>query len=249
MKLYSYFRSSASYRVRIALALKGLSFEYAAVHLLKDGGQQRSSAYRSLNPDCLVPTLEDGPHLLTQSLAIVEYLNELHPEPPLLPSNPADRAYVRSVALQVACEIHPVNNLRVLQYLKNTFDITEEQKSEWYRHWVHVGLTSLEARLCHDERAKDFVFGSTPSMADISLIPQVWNARRFSIPLDSYPTVVRIAENAMALDAFKKVEPANQPDMEWLKTDNQLRERADSTGRRNTFDRGGVYVTTSAVDA
>src|SRR6478735_3174457 len=140
MKLYSYFRSSASYRVRIALALKGLPYEYAAVHLLAGGGQQLSSVYRSLNPDGLVPTLEDGSQVLTQSLAIVEYLDELHPEPALLPSDPADRAYVRSVALQVACEIHPVNNLRVLQYLKSKLGITEEQKTEWYRHWIDAGF-------------------------------------------------------------------------------------------------------------
>jgi maleylacetoacetate isomerase len=214
MKLYSYFRSSASYRVRIALALKGLSFEYAAVHLLKDGGQQRSSTYSALNPENLVPTLEDGPHVLTQSLAIVEYLNELHPEPPLLPSDAADRAYVRSVALQVACEIHPVNNLRVLQYLKSNLGVTEEQKTEWYRHWVDVGFSSLEARLTTDDRVQDFVFGSTPTVADISLIPQVWNARRFNISLDNYPTIVRITENAMALGAFKKAEPVYQPDTE-----------------------------------
>lgn len=214
MKLYSYFRSSASYRVRIALALKGLPYEYAAVHLLKGGGQQLSSVYRSLNPDSLVPTLEDGSQVLTQSLAIVEYLDELHPEPALLPSDPADRAYVRSVALQVACEIHPVNNLRVLQYLKNELGITEEQKTEWYRHWVDFGFASLEARLSTDERAQDYVFGNTPTLADVCLVPQVWNARRFNIPLESYPTVVGIADRAMALEAFRQAEPANQPDAE-----------------------------------
>lgn len=214
MRLYSYFRSSASYRVRIALALKGLPFEYAAVHLLKGGGQQLSSVYRSLNPDSLVPTLEDGPHVLTQSLAIIEYLDELHPEPPLLPRDPADRAFVRSVALQVACEIHPVNNLRVLQYLKKSFGISEEQKTEWYRHWVDEGFSSLEARLKSGTRAGQFVLGTAPSIADICLVPQVWNARRFNIPLDEYPTVVRIAENAMALEPFRRAEPANQPDAE-----------------------------------
>jgi maleylacetoacetate isomerase len=214
MKLYSYFRSSASYRVRIALALKGLPYEYAAVHLLAGGGQQLSSVYRSLNPDSLVPTLEDGSQVLTQSLAIVEYLDELHPEPALLPSDPADRAYVRSVALQVACEIHPVNNLRVLQYLKNKLGITEEQKTEWYRHWVDVGFASLEARLSTDERAQDYVFGNMPTLADICLVPQVWNARRFNIPLENYPTVVGIADRAMALEAFRQAEPANQPDAE-----------------------------------
>jgi maleylacetoacetate isomerase len=214
MRLYSYFRSSASYRVRIALALKGMSYEYAAVHLLKGGGQQLSSVYRSLNPDSLVPTLENGPHVLTQSLAIVEYLNELYPEPPLLPSDPADRAYVRSVALQVACEIHPVNNLRVLQYLKKQLGVSDEQKTEWYRHWIDVGFNALELRLKDEPRVGDFVFGGAPTLADICLVPQVWNARRFKIPLDGYSTVVRLANNAMALKAFQQAEPANQPDAE-----------------------------------
>ncbi|MCX4170812.1 MULTISPECIES: maleylacetoacetate isomerase [Paraburkholderia] len=214
MKLYSYFRGSASYRVRIALALKGLSYEYAAVHLLRGGGQQLSSVYRGLNPDALVPTLEDGPHVLTQSLAIIEYIDELHPEPPLLPKAPEDRAYVRSVALQVACEIHPVNNLRVLQYLKRHFDISEGQKSQWYQHWVDAGFSSLEARLCTERRVGDFVFGNAPTLADLCLVPQVWNAQRFAIPLNRYPTINRLATNAMALEVFRQAEPAAQPDAE-----------------------------------
>ncbi|MFP3568568.1 maleylacetoacetate isomerase [Paraburkholderia sp. SIMBA_030] len=212
MKLYSYFRSSASYRVRIALALKELPFQYEAVHLLKDGGQQLSPEYRRVNPDGIVPALEDGPEVLTQSLAIIEYLNEMYPEPPLLPRSPADRAYVRSVALQVACEIHPVDNLRVLQYLKKNFGISDEQKSQWYRHWIDVGFGSLEMRLKEERRVGDFVFGDTPTLADVCLVPQVWNAQRFDIPLDSYPTIKRIADNAMALEALKQAEPANQPD-------------------------------------
>lgn len=144
MKLYSYFRSSASYRVRIALALKGLQYEYAGVHLLKGGGQQHSAVYRAVNPDGIVPSFEDGPNVLTQSLAIIEYLEELYPIPPLLPERPEDRAYVRSVALQVACEIHPVNNLRVLRYLTTRIGISDEQKANWYRHWIDVGFQSLE---------------------------------------------------------------------------------------------------------
>ncbi|BFG81598.1 maleylacetoacetate isomerase [Paraburkholderia terrae] len=214
MKLYSYFRSSASYRVRIALALKGLPYEYAAVHLLRGGGQQLASVYRELNPDGLVPTLEDGPHVLSQSLAIIEYLDELYPDPPVLPSAPADRAYVRSVALQVACEIHPVNNLRVIQYLKKRLSISDEQKSEWYQHWIDVGFSSLESRLSSEHRVGDFVFGSTPTIADLCLVPQVWNARRFEIPLNRYPTIMRLAANAMALNAFAQAEPSKQPDAE-----------------------------------
>lgn len=214
MKLYSYFRSSASYRVRIALALKELEFQYEAVHLLKDGGQQLAPEYRRVNPDGIVPALEDGPEVLTQSLAIIEYLDEVHPEPPLLPRSAADRAYVRSVALQVACEIHPVDNLRVLKYLKNNFGISDEQKSQWYRHWIDVGFGSLEARLTAEKRVGDFAFGDTPTVADICLVPQIWNARRFDIPLDSYPTLNRLANNAMALNAFKHAEPSNQPDAE-----------------------------------
>jgi maleylacetoacetate isomerase len=214
MKLYSYFRSSASYRVRIALALKGLPYEYAAVHLLKGGGQQLASVYRELNPDGLVPTLEDGPQVLSQSLAIIEYLDELYPDPPVLPSAPADRAYVRSVALQVACEIHPVNNLRVIQYLKKRLSISDEQKSEWYQHWIDVGFSSLESRLSSEHRVGDFVFGSTPTIADLCLVPQVWNARRFEIPLNRYPTIMRLAANAMALNAFAQAEPSKQPDAE-----------------------------------
>lgn len=214
MKLYSYFRSSASYRVRIALALKELPFQYEAVHLLKDGGQQLSPAYRRVNPDGIVPALEDGPEVLTQSLAIIEYLDEIYPEPPLLPEDATDRAYVRSVALQVACEIHPVNNLRILQYLKKNFGISDEQKSQWYRHWIDVGFSSLEARLKAERRVGKFTFGDAPTLADICLVPQVWNARRFDIPLGSYPTIKRISDNAFHLEAFRQAEPSAQPDAE-----------------------------------
>lgn len=156
MKLYSYFRSSASYRVRIALASKGLPYEYAAIHLLKEGGQQHSLIYRGLNQDVLVPTLDTGSDFLTQSLAIIEYLDEVYPTPPLLPARPSDRAYVRSVALHVACEMHPVNNLRVLQYLREHISVSEEQKTAWYQHWIDLGFKSLEARLSADSRVGDF---------------------------------------------------------------------------------------------
>ncbi|NUX98852.1 maleylacetoacetate isomerase [Paraburkholderia youngii] len=214
MKLYSYFRSSASYRVRIALALKKLPFEYEAIHLLKDGGQHLHDAYRKINPDGIVPALVDAPNVLTQSLAIIEYLDELHPTPPLLPTDPADRAYVRAVALQVACEIHPVNNLRVLRYLKDQIGISDEQKAAWYKHWIDVGFSSLEARLAQEHRVGGFVFGDAPTLADICLVPQVWNAKRFAIPLDPYPTIERLARNAMALAPFMQADPANQPDSE-----------------------------------
>ncbi|WP_321956332.1 maleylacetoacetate isomerase [Paraburkholderia bannensis] len=214
MKLYSYFRSSASYRVRIALALKGLPYDYAPVHLLKDGGQQLTGDYRKLNPDGLVPTLEDGSNVLTQSLAIIEYLDELHPEPPLLPCSTSDRAFIRSIALQVACEIHPVNNLRVLKQLKERFGISDEQKTEWYRHWIDVGFSSLEKRLASDARVGEFAFGDAPTLADVCLVPQVWNAGRFNISLNNYPTLRRITENAFSLDAFQKAEPRKQPDAE-----------------------------------
>lgn len=162
MKLYSYFRSSAAYRVRIALNLKGLAYEYAPIHLLRDGGEQLKPDYRELNPDGIVPTFIDGDNVLTQSLAIIEYLEETHPEPPLLPGTPLDRAFVRSVALQIACEIHPVDNLRVLKYLKHTLKVDNEAKDAWYRHWLESGFESLEKRLANDSRVGKLCFGNTP---------------------------------------------------------------------------------------
>ena len=178
MKLYSYFRSSAAYRVRIALNLKGLAYEYAPIHLLRDGGQQLKPEYRELNPDGIVPTFIDGDDVLTQSLAIIEYLEETHPEPALLPGTPLDRAFIRSIALQVACEIHPVDNLRVLKYLKHTLKVGDEAKDEWYRHWLESGFESLEKRLANDPRVGKLCFGNTPTLADLCLVPQVFNARR-----------------------------------------------------------------------
>ncbi len=218
LTLYSYFRSSASYRVRIALNLKGLDYTQVPVHLVRGGGEQLGDAYRAVNPDGLVPALVDGDAQnaapLTQSLAIVEYLDELHPEPPLLPATPADRAYVRAVALQIACEIHPVDNLRVLAYLKTTLGISDEQKTAWYAHWIGVGFASLEKRLAAEPRVGRFVFGDTPGLADLCLVPQVWNARRFAVPLDAYPTLMGICERAAALPAFARAEPSVQPDAE-----------------------------------
>ncbi|WP_151638254.1 maleylacetoacetate isomerase [Noviherbaspirillum aerium] len=214
MKLYTYFRSSASFRVRIALNLKGLPCEYAPVHLVRNGGEQLAPAYRAIHPDGLVPALEDDGHLLQQSLAIVEYLNEMHPEPPLLPAAPADRAHARALALQIACDIHPLNNLRVLKYLTGTLGVSDEAKQQWYRHWVTAGFASLEARLAADPRTGKLACGDQPTLADLCLVPQVWNARRFNIALDDYPTICRIYDHAMTLDAFAQAAPENQPDAE-----------------------------------
>ncbi|KVV47492.1 maleylacetoacetate isomerase [Burkholderia ubonensis] len=214
MKLYSYFRSSASYRVRIALHLKQLPFDYVPVHLLRDGGQQLKDEYRALSPDSLVPTLVDGDAALQQSLAIVEYLDETHPEPPLLPKAPLDRAYVRSIALQIACEIHPLNNLRVLKYLKHMLQVPEEAKNDWYRHWIEAGFATLEARLANDPRTGKLCFGDTPTLADICVVPQVFNANRFAIDTSRFPTIQRIYDHAVTLDAFKAAAPGAQPDAE-----------------------------------
>ncbi|MDB5835326.1 MAG: maleylacetoacetate isomerase [Caballeronia sp.] len=214
MKLYSYFRSSAAYRVRIALNLKGLAYEYAPIHLLRDGGQQLKPDYRELNPDGIVPTFIDGDNVLTQSLAIIEYLDEMHPEPALLPGTPLDRAFVRSVALQIACEIHPVDNLRILKYLKHTLKVGDEAKDAWYRHWLESGFESLEKRLANDSRVGKLCFGDTPTLADLCLVPQVYNARRFNLDMSRYPTIERIADHAAQIDAFARAAPGQQPDAE-----------------------------------
>lgn len=217
LKLYSYFRSSASYRVRIALNLKGLSYETIPVHLLKGGGQQLMPEYLKLNPDGLMPTLVtdgDTSVALAQSLAIIEYLEEAYPQRPLLPENALDRAFVRSIALMIACEIHPLNNLRVLRYLVRDLKVSEEGKTAWYRHWCEHGLVSIEAILARDARVGKFCYGDAPSLADCFLVPQVANARRFECDLSHMPTVLRIYEVCMALDAFISASPACQPDAE-----------------------------------
>lgn len=211
-KLFGYFRSSAAFRVRIALNLKGLDYENAIVHLTKNGGEQFSPEYRALNPQALVPVLQDDQATLTQSLAIVEYLDETYPEPPFLPKSIAARARVRSLALMVACEIHPLNNLRVLRYLINDLKLSEEQKNQWYRHWVVSGLAPVELRLANDKATGEFCHGDTPGLADICLIPQLANARRFNIELDAFPTLVRVEQNCMALKAFQDAAPSVQPD-------------------------------------
>lgn len=215
LTLYSYFRSSASYRVRIALNLKGLGYAQLPVHLLRGGGEQLTEAYREVHPDGLVPALIDGDQApLTQSLAIIEYLEERFPTPTLLPEAPADRAFVRSVALQIACEIHPLNNLRVLGYLKATFGVSDEQKAAWYAHWITGGFEALERKLATDPRVGQCVFADTPGLADLCLVPQVWNAQRFNVPLNAYPTICRLYEHTSPLPAFANAEPSVQPDAE-----------------------------------
>ena len=210
MKLYNYFRSSAGYRVRIALNLKGLAYEYVAVHLTK--GEQRAEPYLALNAQALVPTLADDGATLTQSLAIIEYLDERHPDPPLLPAALAERARVRAIALAIACDIHPLDNLRVLQYLARVLDIGEEPRNAWYRHWVDLGLAALEAQLANDRATGAFCHGDAPTLADICLVPQLANARRNAIPLEAYPTLLRIDDHCRALAAFADAAPERQPD-------------------------------------
>jgi len=214
MKLYSYFRSSASFRVRIALAMKGLDYDYAPVHLVQGGGQQFAPAFREMNPAALVPVLDDAGTILTQSLAIIEYLDETRPQPPFLPPDAAGRARVRAIALAIACEIHPLNNLRVLGYLTKTLGVSEEQKNAWYRHWVETGLGTVEAMLAGDRRTGTYCHGDAPTLADILLVPQIFNAQRFDCRLDHVPTVMRIHRQCLGLPAFAKSVPAEQPDAE-----------------------------------
>jgi maleylacetoacetate isomerase len=210
VKLYNYFRSSAAYRVRIALALKGLSYDYVSVHLAK--GEQYSPEFTAINPQSLVPVLEDDGHLLYQSLAIMQYLDETHPNPPLLPADPFERNRVRSLALIIACEIHPLNNPRVLNYLTGKFGISEEQKLEWYHHWVKTGFTALEKRLTDEQGTGRFCHGDTPGFADCVLVPQVANAKRFKVDLGAFPTILRIDGECLELEAFQKAAPERQPD-------------------------------------
>jgi len=210
VKLYTYFRSSAAFRVRIALNLKGLAYEPAFVHLPR--GEHRASAYGAVNPQALLPTLDIGGRRLTQSLAILEYLEEAHPAPPLLPKDPFERARVRSLAMLVACEIHPLNNLRVLQHLKRVLGQGEEQVNGWYRHWIADGLAKFEADLANGGTAGKFCHGDTPTMADCCLVPQVFNAQRYQCDTAPYPAVMRVFAACMKLDAFERAQPAKQPD-------------------------------------
>jgi len=214
MQLYSYFRSSAAYRVRIALNLKGLACDIIPVHLLRQGGEQLLPAYRKLNAAGLVPTLTDAGAVLTQSLAIIEYLDEVHPLPPLLPAGPLARARVRALALSIACDTHPLNNLRVLRYLTDTLKVSEDDKNAWYRHWCEQGLAALETSIIREDRAGAFCYGETPTMADCCLIPQIFNAQRFQCDLARMPTLLRIYRHCMKLPAFIAASPARQPDAE-----------------------------------
>jgi maleylacetoacetate isomerase len=212
MKLYGYFRSSASYRVRIALNMKGLDYDQVSVHLAK--GKQYDREFSAISPQNLVPVLEDDGQLLYQSLAIIQYLEEKFPEPRLLPKDSPGRNRVRSLALISACEIHPLNNTRVLAYLTDTLKLTEEQKNAWYRHWVTVGFTALEKRLATEKETGKFCHGDAPGFADITLVPQVANANRFKVDLTPFPTIRRINDECLKLEPFRKAMPQNQPDAE-----------------------------------
>jgi maleylacetoacetate isomerase/maleylpyruvate isomerase len=210
MELYNYFRSSASYRVRIALALKGLDYAYLPVHLAKS--EQLGESYAQVSASRLVPLLREGEHSLTQSLAIIEYLDETHPQPPLLPGTPAERARVRALALDIACEIHPLNNLRVLRYLVRDLKLSEDDKNRWYRHWVETGLEVVERQLA--AAPATFCHGETPTLADCCLVPQIFNAQRFNCRLEHVPQVMRVFDACMALPAFEQTRPERCPDAE-----------------------------------
>jgi maleylpyruvate isomerase len=214
LKLYSYFRSSAAYRCRIALALKGLAHDTEFIHLTKDGGQQHTPAYRALNPQALLPTLEHDGRVITQSLAIIEYLDEIAPQPKLLPGDALQRAHIRAFALAIACDVHPLNNLRVLNYLKGAIKgeagETQAAADAWYRHWVATGLAACEALL---PTAKTrWCFGAEPTLADICLVPQMYNARRYACDLSAVPRLVAIDASAATLPAFAQSAPEAQPD-------------------------------------
>ncbi|HET7199591.1 MAG TPA: maleylacetoacetate isomerase [Burkholderiales bacterium] len=210
MKLYTFFRSSASFRVRIALNHKGLEYEPAAVSLSK--GEHLETKYQSVNPQGLVPALEDGGRLLTQSLAIIEYLDEVHPGPKLLPSDPLDRAYVRALSQIISCEIHPLNNLRVRKYIKTSYRLDDEGVNSWYRHWIAEGFRAMEAFLAQERKHGKYCYRDQVTLADCCLVPQVFNALLYKCDVKPYPAVMRIHEACMKLDAFIRAQPSRQPD-------------------------------------
>jgi maleylacetoacetate isomerase len=211
VKLYSYFRSSAAFRVRIALNLKNLPYETVSIHLVKDGGHNKKPEYRSINPHMRVPalTLSNG-EVLIQSLAIIEYLDELQPEPPLLPAAPIERAHVRGLAQIIACDIHPLNNTGPLRYLKNSLKHEQAEIDAWYHHWIRDGFAAVEALVAPGP----YAFGANPTLADICIVPQVYNARRLKVPLEAFPKIVAIDAACAKLAAFDKARPENQPDAE-----------------------------------
>lgn len=212
LRLYSYWRSSAAYRVRIALNLKGLDYQITPVHLVRDGGEQHDPAFRKVNPQGLVPTLQHGQRFVRQSMAIIEYLDESFDPHPLLPSTARERARVRALSQVIACDMHPLGNLRVLQYLERAFKATPEQREAWIRHWLGLGFQALEALLADNPSTGDFCEGDQPTLADCLLVPQIYNARRFGLDLAAYPTVRRIEANCQTLEAFKRAAPEAQED-------------------------------------
>ncbi|MFZ9664609.1 MAG: maleylacetoacetate isomerase [Limnohabitans sp.] len=211
MKLYNYFRSSASFRVRIALHLKGLSYDYLPVHLAR--GDHKLAAYANVSADRLVPALESDGQILSQSLAIMEYLDETHPEPPLLPADALGRARVRALAQSIACEIHPLNNLRVLKYLVRELKVEEEAKNTWYRHWVREGLEAFERQLAQGA-VSTYCYGDTPTLADCCLVPQIFNGQRFKVNVDGLPRTMAAFDACMKLEAFQRAQPSACPDNE-----------------------------------
>ena len=213
-QLYSFWRSSAAFRVRIALNLKGLDYEVIPVHLVKNGGEQTSPEYTNKNPNRLVPLYSDGAHTIHQSLAIIEYLEEIHPNPTLLPQTAIDRAWARSLAMDIAIEIHPINNLRVLRYLMKTLGIDEDAKDAWYQHWVTIGLASLEKQLSVDTRVGRFAYGDQPGLIDICLVPQIFNALSTKTNMKPYPTLMKIFDECLALPAFIAASWEKQVDAE-----------------------------------
>jgi len=215
IRLYSYWRSSAAYRVRIALNLKGLNYEIEPVHLVRDGGEQHSPEYRRVNPQELVPTLVDGRRVIRQSMAIIEYLDETYDgETKLLPTTARDRARVRALAMLVACDIHPLNNTRVLKYLEKDLGADEATRKRWIAHWIEEGFASFEELIARHPSTGQFCEGDTPTLADVCLVPQVYNARRFGVDLSAYPTIEAIVAACAQLDAFDRARPEKQPDAE-----------------------------------
>ena len=212
MKLYTYYRSSAAYRVRIALNLKGLDYEPVPKHFLRDGGEHRKPDFLEVNPQGLIPVLDDGGVVISQSLAIIEYLEETHPGMPLLPVSPGERAQVRAMAQLIACDIHPLNNLRVLQYLKNELKLDDVSLSHWYQHWIAEGFAALEKLVQRHGVPGKTCYGQQITMADVCLVPQVYNARRFNVDLAPYPALSAVTQHLESLSAFAQAAPENQPD-------------------------------------